>query len=134
MENGALAGTTGQNLQIEAFKIGIKNKICSGGLKYCAHVEDIGWQEEVSEEEIAGTVGNNRQIEAVKINLTGEMAKKYDIYYRVHASEFGWLGWTKNGNPAGSEGYARQIEAIQVKLVEKDGDAPGSTQNSFWKR
>lgn len=134
VENGALAGTTGQNLQIEAFKIGIKNKICSGGLKYCAHVEDIGWQEEVSEEEIAGTVGNNRQIEAVKINLTGEMAKKYDIYYRVHASEFGWLGWTKNGNPAGSEGYARQIEAIQVKLVEKDGDAPGSTQNSFWKR
>ena len=56
----------------------------------------------------------------IKINLTGEMAEKYDIYYRVHAQNFGWLDWAKNGAASGTEGYSYRLEAIEIKLVKKE--------------
>ena len=59
------------------------------------------------------------------------MSKKYDIYYRVHAQSYGWLGWAKNGEEAGTEGLAKRLEAIQIVMVEKGGNAPGSTQGAF---
>ncbi|MFQ7497266.1 hypothetical protein, partial [Faecalibacillus intestinalis] len=40
----------------------------------------------------------------------------------------------KNGESAGTAGYSYRLEAIEVKLVEKDGKAPGSTNNCFYKR
>ena len=54
-------------------------------------------------------------------------------YYRVHAQYFGWLGWAKNGESAGTEGFAYRLEAIEIALVEKGGDAPGSTSRPFVK-
>ncbi|MGE9941796.1 glucosaminidase domain-containing protein [Bariatricus sp. SGI.161] len=131
VKDGQMAGTTGKNKQIEAFKVQLFGQEYSGDIQYSALVENVGWQEFVSNNSVAGTVGKNKQIEAVKIQLTGEMSTKYDVYYRVHASEFGWLGWTKNGLPAGNKGYGKQIEAIQIQLVNKNESAPGTTDNSF---
>ena len=48
---------------------------------------------------MSGTEGRSLRLEAIKIKLTGEMAKKYNIYYRVHAQNFGWLDWAKNEEP-----------------------------------
>ena len=59
------------------------------------------------------------------------MANKYDIYYRVHVQDYDWLGWAKNGESAGTEGLSKRLEAIQIVLVEKGGQAPGSTEKSF---
>ena len=72
--------------------------------------------------------------EAIEIKLTGEMANKYDVYYRVHCQDYGWLGWAKNGASAGSEGMSKRLEAIQIVFVEKGGKAPGSTSNAFYKK
>ena len=80
---------------------------------------------------MAGTSGQSKRLEAIRIKLTGEMAKQYDIYYRVHSQEFGWLGWAKNGESAGTEGYSYRLEAIQIQLVKKGSSAPGSTSNKF---
>ncbi|MFV0393575.1 MAG: hypothetical protein ACK5LC_04150, partial [Coprobacillaceae bacterium] len=66
--------------------------------------------------------------------LTGEMANKYDVYYRVHAEDYGWLGWAKNGSSAGTSGLSKRLEAIEIVLVEKGGKAPGSTANSYIKK
>lgn len=71
------------------------------------------------------------RLEAIQIKLTGEMANKYDIYYRVHAQNFGWMGWAKNGESAGTAGYSYRLEGIQIKLVKKGGAAPGSTANTY---
>ena len=51
----------------------------------------------------------------MKIQLTGQLAERYDIYYRVHVQNFGWLGWAKNGSNAGTSNYNYHIEAIQRK-------------------
>ena len=66
-------------------------------------------------------------MEAIQIELTGTMAQKYDIYYRVHSQTYGWLDWAKNGKLAGTTGLSKRMESIQVVLVPKGGAAPGST-------
>ena len=134
VKNGELAGTTGQNKQVEAIRINLQYPEYSGKIKYKSHIQDIGWQNYVSNGAISGTVGRNKEMEAICIELTGEMAEKYDVYYQVHSSEFGWLGWAKNGEKAGSEGYARQIEAIRIQLVEKGGKAPEDIGKAFYKK
>ena len=70
-------------------------------------------------------------MEAIKLHLTGELAEKYDIYYRVHTQTFGWLDWAKNGEPSGTKDYAKRIEAVQVKVVPKGNPAPGATSIAF---
>lgn len=134
VKNGELAGTTGQNKQVEAIRINLQYPEYSGKIKYKSHIQDIGWQNYVSNGAISGTVGRNKEMEAICIELTGEMAEKYDVYYQVHSSEFGWLGWAKNGEKAGSEGYARQVEAIRIQLVEKGGKAPEDIGKAFYKK
>ncbi len=80
---------------------------------------------------MAGTSGEAKRLEAIRIGLYGEMAEKYDIYYRVHAQSYGWLGWAKNGEAAGTAGYAKRLEGIQIVLVEKGKPAPGKTYNGI---
>ncbi|RHP54696.1 mannosyl-glycoprotein endo-beta-N-acetylglucosamidase, partial [Coprobacillus sp. AF31-1BH] len=96
------------------------------------HIENIGWQGWKANGQMSGTSGQSKRLEAIRIKLTGEMANKYDIYYRVHAQEFGWLGWASNGESAGTEGYSYRLEAIEIKLVKKGGSAPGSTDHCFY--
>ena len=129
---GNVSGTTGLGKQMEAIKIALNSKECTGSVEYRVHVADIGWQKYVSENTIGGTTGKGKQMEAISVRLTGGMANKYDIYYRVHVADFGWLGWAKNGENAGSEGYGKQMEAIQIELIEKGDTFSGSTQNSFY--
>lgn len=82
---------------------------------------------------MSGTQGKGLRLEAIEIKLSGEMAKFYDIYYRVHAQSYGWLGWAKNGESAGTAGLAKRLEGIEVKLVRKGAKAPGSTERAFVK-
>lgn len=128
--NGALAGTSGKGLQIEAIKIRA-NTNYSGNVEYSAHVQNIGWQNFVSNGNIAGTVGSSLRVEAIKIKLTGEIANHYDIYYRVHTQNIGWLDWAKNGEEAGTLDCGFRLEGIEIKLVSKGTGAPGSTNTPF---
>ncbi|KDA48841.1 hypothetical protein L965_249 [Leuconostoc pseudomesenteroides PS12] len=45
VENGAVSGTTGQRLRLEAIKIQVANlnKTYPGGVTYSTHVQNIGW-------------------------------------------------------------------------------------------
>ena len=133
VSNGESSGTTGEAKRLEAIKIKLENhSLISGSIEYQVHCQSYGWMDWVTEGNEAGTTGSGKRLEAVKIRLTGNMADEYDIYYRVHCQNFGWTGWAKNGDPCGSEGYAKRLEAIEICLVEKDGTAPGSTENTFY--
>ncbi len=123
--NGATAGTTGRNLQVEAFRMNVLNTTMTGNIEYSAHVQNIGWQGFVSNGAIAGTTGQVRQVEAIRIRLTGQLNQFYNVFYRVHTANFGWLGWARNGADAGSAGFVYHVEAIEVQLVPKGQSAPG---------
>lgn len=98
----------------------------SGNINYRTHVQDIGWQDWVSNGELAGTTGMSKRLEAIQITLSGSIADSYNVYYRVHMQDIGWLGWVSNGASAGSDGFAARLEAIQVVLVAK-GATPDTT-------
>ncbi len=128
VKDGAVAGTSGQSLRVEALRLSLQSSSYSGGVQISAHVQDIGWQDWST---MGGTYGQSKRVEALRVRLTGEIAEHYDVYYRVHAQNYGWMGWAKNGEKAGTEGYSLRLEAIQVKLVPKGGSAPGSTANTY---
>ncbi|WP_052427418.1 N-acetylmuramoyl-L-alanine amidase [Neobacillus niacini] len=131
VSDGALSGTVGNALHVEAVRIWLKNAPVSGGISYKTHVQELGWMDNVSDGQISGTTGQIKQAEAIQMKLTGEMANQYDVYYRVHSETFGWLGWAKNGESAGTEGLSKQLEAIEVRLVSKGSQPPGSTDTPF---
>lgn len=119
MRNGVTAGTSGRSLRVEALKVSLDNPECSGGIQIRSHVQNIGWQGWVSNGQTSGTTGRSLRIEAVQIRLTGEMANRYDVLYRVHVQNIGWQGWVKNGATAGTTGRSLRVEAIEVKLQKK---------------
>ena len=129
---GDVCGTTGRGLQVEALRLSLDNPDTTGSIQYSAHISNIGWEKNsVADGQTSGTTGRGLGVEAVKINLTGDMAERYNIWYRVHVANLGWLGWTSNGNPAGTTGFSLHVQALQIVLSDKSDAAPGSTADAF---
>ena len=123
--NGALSGTTGKGLRMEAVRIKLTGSLPSGAsIKYRAHVQNYGWQNTVSNDQIAGTVGLSKRAEAIRITLSG--LPGYTVMYRLHVQNKGWMAWvsTPNGTAitkapiAGTVGHGLRMEAIEIKLVK----------------
>lgn len=122
--DGATAGTVGQARALEALVIESPMDV-AGTVVVEAHVANIGWMAGVQQGSVAGTTGRSLPLQALKIHLTGALAKKYDIYYRVHSANYGWLSWTSNGAEAGTTGLRQRMEAVQILLLTKDvADTP----------
>ncbi|MBU5359757.1 MucBP domain-containing protein [Enterococcus raffinosus] len=135
VKNGQTSGTSGQKRRVEALQIRTENSTLTGGIQYRTHIQNIGWESSSKyNNAVSGTTGQAKRLEAIQIQLNGEVAKYFDVYYRVHAQNFGWLGWAKNGMNAGTEAYAYRLEAIQIKLVPKWGTPPSPTSNTYKKK
>lgn len=134
VQDGTMAGTSGEAKRLEAIQISLGNAPVSGSIQYRVHRQTYGWETDwKSDGATSGTTGEGKRLEAIQIKLTGQMAEKYDVYYRVHAQSYGWLGWAKNGESAGTSGMAKRLEAIEICLVAKGGAAPGDTSNAYVK-
>ena len=127
VKNGAVAGTSGRSLRLEALRIRLKN--ASGSIVYSTHAQTYGWLGEVSNGADSGTTGESKRLEAVTIRLTGDIAQTHDVWYRAHVQTYGWQGWVKNGAVAGTEGQSKRVEALEILLVKK-GDAVPSASGS----
>lgn len=105
--DGKMAGSTGQNRRIEAFRM-----IPVGETDVTVHIKDIGNREykNITKDTILGTTGQNKRIESIKI--TG---KDTCYLYRVQQKNVGWSDWMSNGEWAGMQGKGLQIEAIEIK-------------------
>ena len=119
-KNGELSGTSHQSKRLEAIELKIESNL-SGGIEYKTHIQDYGWETEFKKDgEMSGTSHQSKRLEAIEIRLYGELAEKYDIYYRVHIEHIGWMNWAKNGETAGTAGYSYRMEAIEIRLVSKE--------------
>ena len=127
VNNGETSGTTGQGKPISKINISLGNYDINKGNIYYSIYSNDKWSNYLSS---TNDLVSNTNIEAIKIKLTGELEKKYDIYYRVHVQYFGWLGWAKNDTIAGSIGYFRQVEAVEIKLL-KNEDSNITVGNSY---
>lgn len=84
-------------------------------VKYCSHVQDIGWQEDVNAGEQSGTTGKNLKIEAIKISLVNNTSN-INIRYKSYVQGTGWQNEVKNGEMAGTTGKNLKMEAIKIWL------------------
>ena len=120
VEDGALAGTEGKALSIEALKIKLaglsEEDQKDSKIIYKTHVQSYGWQKEVENGALAGTTGQGKRIEAIKITLP-DSDYTGNIEYQAYVQGIGWQSWKKNGELAGTSGQSKRIEAIRVKLT-----------------
>lgn len=93
---------------------------------YCTHVQNVGWQDYVSNGIISGTEGKSYRLEGIKIKLD---TQGYDlgITYQTHIQNIGWeantsRGWKSNDTMSGTEALSYRLEAIQIKLTGADAD------------
>lgn len=124
--NGALSGSTGYNLPVEAVKVLFKNNQIQASVSYRAHVSSIGWMPWVKDGQLAGTTGQSKAVEAIQAKLTGEAANYYNLEYQAHVADNGWMSWVKDGATAGTTGQKKSLQALKMKLVRKPIDQGSS--------
>ena len=91
--------------------------VSNTSISYTTHVQDIGWQEYVSNGEMAGTEGQAKRLEGIKIKLI-DAPYAGDIEYRTHIQNIGWeSSFKKNDEMSGTSGQALRLEAIEIKLT-----------------
>lgn len=115
VSDGAIAGTQGQSLRMEAIKINLVNAPVDAHIHYKCHVQNIGWMDDVEDGYEGGTTNQGLRLEAIKISL--ENLPAYSIQYRVHVQDIGWMNWVTDGEMAGTQGQGLRVEAIQIRIV-----------------
>jgi serine/threonine protein kinase len=116
--NSQQAGTTGQNLRMEALRIWLVRPIGRIGVCYQAHVQNVGWQPWVCNGQQTGTTGQNLRMEALRVILVHAPAH-WNICYQAHMQNIGWQGQVCNGQQAGTTGQNLRMEAVQIFLVRR---------------
>jgi len=114
--DGAVAGTTGQGLRIEALAIETENV---GGFCAQAHVQNIGWQAPVCENDgivgTVGTTGEGLRMEALIIGVNSGQ-----VCADAHVENIGWQGTVCATSPAraqvGTTGQGLRMEAITMTV------------------
>ena len=124
--NNEFLGTRGQSRRLEGFSIKIDPPIPNLGIRYMAHLEDIGDVPYQQNGEFIGTRGQSRRLEGFAIELTGPAARKYDVLYMAHLQDRGDTPWCKNGQFCGTRGQSRRVEGISVRIVPRKKAQPGN--------
>ncbi|MEI8199782.1 MAG: InlB B-repeat-containing protein, partial [Eubacteriales bacterium] len=90
------------------------------GVTYQSHVQNIGWQNAVSDGATSGTTGQSLRLEAIKINLVNA-PEGAGIKYQSHIQNIGWGSLAADGAMSGTTGHNLRLEAIKISLVNMPG-------------
>jgi len=101
--------------------VGTSSKTFDTQAVYSAHVQNIGWQDEVYNGETIGTVGQGLRMEALKLDLYKPLYSG-DVTYSAHVQNIGWQDWKKDGEISGTVGEKLQMEAVKIKLTGEMAD------------
>ena len=82
---------------------------------YQTHIQNIGWQQSVTDGVMSGTVGQALQVEAMKLAVTGNVSGS--IQYRTDVQSIGWQDNVSNNALSGTTGKALRVEAVQMDLT-----------------
>jgi M6 family metalloprotease-like protein len=84
-------------------------------VSYQTHVQNIGWQNYVSDGSTSGTSGQALRLEGIHIKTTGDA--NLGITYRTHVENVGWQNYVSDDVMSGTSGRALRLEAIQIALT-----------------
>lgn len=94
----------------------VQTQASKPSISYEAHVQNIGWQQAVTNGATAGTTGRSLRVEGIRISLTGEGRSPGGVEYRMHVQNIGWQKWVRNGALGGTSGRSLRVEAFQLRL------------------
>ena len=118
----------------ESDEIMLLDSASSLGVKYRAHVQNVGWQNYVQDGITSGTNGQSLRLEGINIQLVNS-EENLNIKYQVHIQNIGWQSWKKNGEMAGTSGKSLRLEAIRICLKDSDNYSimyRGHVENIGW--
>ena len=126
-DNGICGGVPG--VWMTAFKANLVNLPAEGhvGICYQVNLSGSGWLEWAYDGVETGGPGGEQPLEAIRMELTGELAQRYDLYYKV-LQNGAWTPWAVNGGTAGQEGVGLWIGAIRVSITAKGAGEPAEEQ------
>ena len=116
-QNNATAGKNSSSSKVYSFAIALDKGTYSGSISYRVHYAGgkwSGWKKN------GAATKSSSKVEAVQIKLSGSLAQKYDVVYRVNIKGVGWQKRVRNGETAGSIGWSRRIRSIRIQLVDKN--------------
>ena len=97
----------------------ISNDISAESVKptihYSTHVQDIGWQMEVSNGEMSGTEGQAKRLESIRISVNN--VQNLGVRYSTHVQDYGWLDYVSDREESGTVGKAKRLESIKIELT-----------------
>lgn len=109
--DGAVAGTTGKGLRLEALRFVFPGQEARG------HVQSIGWQGwQAGDSTQVGTIGKSLGLEAVQVRSTIPGVK---IECQAHVQGLGWMPRVGDGQVCGTTGKSLRLEAVRLWLVQK---------------
>lgn len=129
-KNNQPSGTAGYLKRLEAIEIKLveKNGQAPGptacpyadkyeipNVNYSTHIQDIGWQNAVSNGDLSGTTGLCKRLEGIKINLSSSYSNS-GVIYSTHVQNIGWQNSVSDGEMAGTTGQCKRLEAIKIQL------------------
>lgn len=86
-------------------------------VNYVVHVQNIGWQNQVTDGMTAGTTGKKLQMEAIKISLDNTTPYAGGISYATHIKNIGWQKSVADGDISGTIGRKLRIESVKMQLT-----------------
>lgn len=112
-----IAGTVGESLGLQAFRIGIEN-LNNYQLIVKTYDKTNKWvtKTNVNSNTIIGTIGKSLPLQAINVTLSNDDG--YGIEYQTHVSNVGWSDWTSQGQTSGVTSGNEQIEAIKFRIVK----------------
>ena len=139
-----ICGTVGEERRVEAFKLELDGNTTGKKLRYCAHIQSIGWTDPVWEGTVCGTTGEKKRIEAVRIWLDDPnnpidihdhseevpspvIEPSYGQAHNVIDAAYGELGYYAPDDPERGSKYGRWL----ADLTGEDWLA-GPSNEIFW--
>lgn len=132
VQDGAVAGTTGEAKRLEAIRIVLNGEVAEKYDVYyqvhCAKFGDMGW---AKNGEWAGTNGYAKAVEAITIRLVekgsadapAQTTRSYItptdkgmLTYKAQVQTYGWLDSVADGGVSGTQGEGKRMEAIQIYM------------------
>jgi uncharacterized protein YjdB len=116
LANDEFAGTRGESRRLEGFQIAIEPPVGDLGLRYMAHIQDVGDASWVDGGGYVGTRDRSLRLEGFAIELTGDAARYYVVRYSAHLQGTGDTRYHYNGEFCGTRGEERRVEGLEVSV------------------
>lgn len=107
-KNGMTSGD--YKLPIEKIEFKLKNKK-DGEIHYTTFDSKNGWSSSHS-------MSNLQNLKGIEISLSGNLYKKYNVYYRTYNNKDKWLNWSSDGDINGNAN--QNITAVEVKIIPRN--------------